>query len=249
MDNDSKIKKLALKSAYIIIIIVLIIAVIALIILKYNVEGEKNMPFKISSIILLSNAEGNQTEENSDYNWDTEIYQNNDVYINIEKNKNYKETEVIEKIIIENIKIDEMPKIGTIEFYRPSSDDLQTYNYKDEYKIKEKIEYIGDVKSDIKNLKISNQGSTLIFRVVNKTGKRYTSNDEEFEHNGKLLKKVDTTYEDIKTTISFDLIIKLESEVSFKTNIKLDLPVGDLIKEGSSSLEITDTSDFIFKRQ
>ena len=248
MDDKSKINKLILKSAYI-LIIVLIIAVIALIILKYNVEGEKNMPFKMSSIILLSSAEGNQDEENNEYNWDTEIYQNNDIYINIERNKNYKETEAIDRIIIDNIKLEESPRIGTIELYRPSNEDLQVYTYEDSYKIGDSIEYIGDVKSDIKNLKISNQGSTLIFRVVNKTGKRYSSNEEEFKHDGKLLNKVGISYEDIKATISFDLTIKLESDISFKTNIKLDIPVGDLIKEGSSSLEITDTRDFIFKRQ
>ena len=87
MDNKSKVNNLILKSAYITIII-LIIAVIALIILKYNVEGEKNMPFKLSSIILISNAEGYQEKENKEYLWDTEIYQINDIYLNIEKNKN-----------------------------------------------------------------------------------------------------------------------------------------------------------------
>jgi len=65
MDDNLKVNKLILKSAYI-TIIVLIIAVIALIILKYNVEGEKNMPFKLSSIILISSAEGYQKEENKE---------------------------------------------------------------------------------------------------------------------------------------------------------------------------------------
>ena len=95
--NDTKINKLILKSAYITIII-LIIAVIALIILKYNVEGEKNMPFKLSNIIVISSAEGYQESENKEYIWDAEIYQKNDIYLNIEKNINYKETEIIKSI-------------------------------------------------------------------------------------------------------------------------------------------------------
>ena len=49
MNDESKINKLILKAAYA-LIIVLIIAVIALLILKYEVEGEQNMPFKLSSI-------------------------------------------------------------------------------------------------------------------------------------------------------------------------------------------------------
>ena len=248
MNDESKISKLILKSAYI-VIIVLIITVIALLILKYQVEGEQNMPFKLSSIIIVSNAEGYQEKQNDDYRWDAEIYQNNDIYLNIEKNKNYKKIEAIKSIVIDNIKVNEESQVGTIEVYRPSSDNLQTYDYKEEYKITDKIEYIGGTESDIKNLKISNQGNTLIIRVLNKTGKRYTSNEEEFEHNGKLLDKVGITYEQIKTKISFDVTILLESDISFKANVELELPVGDIAKEGSSSLEITNTKNIVFKRE
>lgn len=248
MNDESKINKLILKSAYV-VIIVLIIAVIALLILKYEVEGEQNMPFKLSSIIIVSNAEGYQEKENKEYRWDTEIYQNNDIYLNIEKNKNYKKTEVIKSIVIDNVQINTAPQVGEIEIYRPSSDSMQTYSYKEEYKITDKIEYTGDAVSDIKNLKISNQGNTLIFRVLNKTGEKYTSNEETFEHNGKLLDKVGISYEEIKTGISFDLTIILESGISFKATIELELPVGDIAKEGSSSLEITNMKDIVFKRE
>lgn len=248
MNDESKINKLILKSAYI-VIIVLIITVIALLILKYQVEGEQNMPFKLSSIIIVSNAEGYQEKQNEHYRWDAEIYQNNDIYLNIEKNKNYKKTEAIKSIVIDNIQVNETPEVGTVELYRPSSDNLQTYDYKEKYKITDKIEYIGGTESDIKNLKISNQGNTLIIRSLNKTGKRYTSNEDEFEHNGKLLDKVGITYEQIKTKISFDVTILLESDISFKANVELELPVGDISKEGSSSLEITDTKNIVFKRE
>lgn len=248
MEDKAKINKLILKSAYI-IIIVLIAAVIALLILKYQVEGEKNMPFKLSSIIIVSNAEGHQEKENEDYRWDAEIYQNNDIYLNIEKNKNYKETEAIKSIIIDNIKIKQKPQIGEIEFYRPSKENVQTYSYEEEYKMGERTEYIGDTKSDIKNLKIANQGNTLMFRILNKTGKRYTSNEEVLEHNGKLLNKVGITYEQVKVKVSFDLTISLESEISFKANIELELPVGDITKEGSSNLEITNMKNIVFKRE
>ena len=204
MDDKSKINSLILKSAYV-VIIVLIIAVIALLILKYEVEGEQNMPFKLSSVIVVSNAEGYQEKQNKEYAWDVEIYQNNDIYLNIEKNKNYKETEIIKSVVIDNIKINEEPNIGTTEIYRPSTDSLQNYSYEEEYKIVDKIEYRGSTESDIKDLKISNQGNTLILRVLNKTGKRYTSNEEKFEHSGKLLDKVGITYEQIKSEIFYSI--------------------------------------------
>ena len=248
MDDKSKINKLILKSAYV-VIIVLIIAVIALLILKYEVEGEKNMPFKLSSIIIVSNAEGYQEEQNLEYKWDVEVYQINDIYLNIEKNKNYKETEVIKSIVIDNIQVNKIPQVGKIEIYRPSSDSFQTYSYKEEYRIEGKTEFIGDTSSDIKNLRISNQGNTIMFRILNKTGKKYKSNEEEFKHDGKLLEKVGINYEEMKSEIYFDLKIILESGISFKATVKLQLPVGDILKEGSSSLEITDMKNIVFKRE
>ena len=248
MDNKSKVNNLILKSAYV-TIIVLIIAVIALIILKYNVEGEKNMPFKLSSIIVISNAEGYQEKENKDYLWDAEIYQINDIYLNIEKNKNYKDEEIIKSIVIENIEIDKNPAVGSIEFYRIANEEKDLFNYSEEYKINDKLEYIGDTISDFKNLKISNQGNSLILRAVNKTGKKYTSNDEEFKHSGKLLEKVGIAYQQIKSKVSFDLVISLESEISFRAKVELELPIGDIVKEGASSLEIKDMKNIVFKRE
>lgn len=246
MNEESKLNKLILKGAYA-VIIVLIIAVIALLILKYEVEGEQNMPFKLSSILVLSNAEGYQESESKEYKWDTDIYQINDIYLNIEKNKNYKETEIIKSITIENVIVNEKPKVGEITFYRSASSDKNLFNYKEEYEINEKIEYIGDVKSDLSNLKISNQGGTIILRAVNKTGKEYTSNEKEFKHSGKLLSEAQILSEDIKSTVSFDLVINLESEISFRANIKLDLPVGDIMTEGYASSEITE--NIVFKRE
>ena len=248
MENKSKINSLILKSAYL-TIVVLIIAVIALIILKYNVEGEKNMPFKLSSIIVISNAEGYQEKENKDYLWDTEIYQINDIYLNIEKNKNYKDEEIIKSVVIENIEINEEPIVGNIEFFRASNEEKDLFSYSEEYKINDKVEYTGDTTVDLKNLKISNQGNTIILRAVNKTGKNYTSNDKELKHSGKLLEKVGISYEQIKGKVSFDLVISLESNIAFRAKIELELPIGDIIKEGAASLEIKDMKNIVFKRE
>lgn len=248
MEEESKLKKIIIKSAYV-LIIVLIISVVLLLIFKYNVEGEKNMPFKLSSIMIISNAEGFQIEENEEYRWDAEIYQNNDIYLNIEKNKNYKEVDSIKSVIIDNLKVTNYPEIGQISFYRPSNDDTKLFNYNEEYEIKNNVEYTGDINSDLKNLRISNQGNTIMIRAVNDLKKRYLSNDDYMEHNGKLLNKVSVNYEQVKAKISFDLIIKLESETAFKANIELELPVGDITKEGSSNLEISNMKNIIFKRE
>ena len=241
--DGSKVNKLILKSAYI-VIGVLIIAVIGLLILKYDVEGEKNIPFKLSSIIVISSAEGYQEKENPDYKWDAQIYQNNDIYLNIEKNKNDNDTELIKSIKIENIKINKKPEIGIFKFYRTSNIDL----YKEEYEIKDEIEYLGDLSTDLDNLKISNQGGTIIIRAINETDKKYTSNDKQLEHNGKLLEKINISYEQVKASIEFDLVINLESDLSYRAKIELELPTGNIVEQGFVSTEIKDMKNIVFKR-
>ena len=47
--------------------------------------------------------------------------------------------------------------------------------------------------------------------------------------------------------VSFDLVINLESEVSYKANIRLELPVGDILEQGYASEKITE--NIVFKRE
>lgn len=81
-----------------------------------------------------------------------------------------------------------------------------------------------------------------------KTYGEYSSEDEEISHNGTILSKVGLTYEEIKFEVSFDLSIELVSGTKFTGTIALELPTGDITTAGTSSLEKTDFSDVIFKR-
>ena len=83
-----KLNDLVNKKWFHIVIMVIILAVLMFIlgitILKYNVEGETNMPFKVSKISMVSTVNG-QDVENSDKKWDISVIQNNDIYVYIEK--------------------------------------------------------------------------------------------------------------------------------------------------------------------
>lgn len=247
MEENIRTKKI-IKRSIIAFILVLFIAIIALMILKYHVEGEQNMPFELSDLIVISTAEGYQEKESEENKWDVEVYQTNDIYLTIQKNKNYKEVETIKSIEIKNIKVDDAPKVGEISFYLPETEE-QTYNYNKENKIIDSIKFEGDIKSNISELKIANQGGNILFRVVNKTGKRYVSNEDELKHDGTLLEKVNLEQKDIKMQISFDIVINLESEISFVGNVKLELPSGDIATQGISSLDKSQIEDIIFKRE
>ncbi len=245
MEENIKIKKM-IKRSIIVFLLVLIIAIIALIILKYHVEGEQNMPFELSDLLVVSTAEGYQEKESVKNKWDVEVYQTNDIYLTIKKNKNYKEVEKIKSIEIKNIKIENEPAVGKVSFYLPEGEE-QSYQYSKA--IIDNAKFEGDVKSNISNLKIANQGGNILFRVVNKTGKRYVSNEDELKHDGTLLKQVNLQQEDIKTKISFEIVIHLESEVSFVGKVILDLPSGDITTQGISNLDKNQIEDIIFKRE
>ena len=229
----------------IITIIILIIAIIALLMLKYEVEGETDMPFKISKIIVVSSAEGNQESE-TDNNWEVDVYQNNDIYIDITKNN--KDTEIIKNIIINNFVVNEAPEVGEIVIYKAAEEGSRTFSYAEEDKISEEITFIGSDKTDSKNLEIANQGGLILFRISNNLNEKYISNEEELTHDGSLISKIEKTNEDIKFKISFDITINLESEKSFKATVNLELPLGDIIENGTESLEKTNMEDIIFKR-
>ena len=247
MEENFKFKK-AIKKIIAFFIVVLALGIVGLMILRYYVEGEKNMPFNLSELTVVSSAEGIKRDETNENNWNVDVYQTNDVYINIKKNKNYKETEVIKNIEIRNINIEQKPALGNVSIYIPS-DDNKTFNYKEEKKVNNEIKFEGDLKSDISNLKISNQGGTIIFRIINNIEKTYTSNDEELKHDGTLINKIGVNNSDIKFKISFDVIINLESDLSFVGKVNLELPIEDVTTNGVTSLNKENTKDIIFKRE
>jgi len=237
--NDKKIIKIGV----IVFILVLIIAIIGLIILKYEVEGENNMPFNISKIIVASSAEGIQND-NSEYKWDFTLVQNNDFRISIEKNDWYGKDEIIEKIILDNFNVDkEKSKI-----YMPTVEEGKTFENSEKYVVKNSLEYVGDTATDIKNLKIANQGSTVLFRHSNMNLGTYQSNDDEqIEHSGRILGKANVNVENINNQVSFDLTIVTNAH-SYKANISIELNLDNLINNGVVSFEKTDCSDIVFKR-
>ena len=87
MDKD-RIQKL--KFIIAIFIIVLVVAFVIFRIIKYQTEGEKNMPFNLSKIIVVSTAQKEDISQENEQNniWNFNIIQTNDVYISMERNKN-----------------------------------------------------------------------------------------------------------------------------------------------------------------
>lgn len=244
-----KIKYLMSTKAFHICMVIVMISVIffalGIIVLKYNVEGETNMPFNLNKITIISSQEGIDKEAGEN-RWAFDISQNNDIYLYIEKNKNYTEQEAIKSIVIDSINV-EKEQQENIKFYKPNSSEIGGIFSNTEENEIQTIEYTGGMESNLKNLEISNQGGVVVFRYANDKIAEYISNEEEINHN-ELLKKIGITEEQLKANINFDLTIKVESGKEYKANISLEMPIQGLIEKGTTSKEITDLKDIVFKR-
>ncbi len=237
------------KALYIsVLLIIIALIVVFFIMYKYTVEGEAIPPFQISKMVVVSSAK-TQDIEIVENGYSTKVVQNNDIKIAIEKNPEYKKEAIIRKITINNIQIDKKNSIGNIEIYRPSQEENKLYEYQEQYKIKDKIEYEGaqETYSKGEKLQIANQGGIIDFSVIlNDLGTtNYTEN--ELNVDGTLLKNMGISNEQISFEMKFDLIVELENDIKLKTKITLDLPTGNILEEGIETLEQTDMKT-IFKR-
>ena len=236
-------KKKIFERIAVISVITIITVVVLLLMLKYEVEGETNMPFELTKIIVVSSAEG---VENTEDRLNLSLVQINDIYLQIEKNENVKKENSIKSVIIEKFYINEASKIGKGKFYRPSPNAREIFEFNDEY-ITNKIEYIGKEQSNIKELEIGNQGGIIGIRYsLNELGQYNIQ--EQVNHDGTLLNNLNIDINELYSKISFDIIIELNSGVKYKSNIVLDVPAGNILEEGICRQEQTNLEKIVFKR-
>ncbi len=246
MITEKKKQTIKLMIAIAILAIILILVLMAMI--KYEVEGEQNMPFKLSKIIIVSNAEGIENKTENELKWDFDIFQNNDVSFYIDSNTE-DENLLIKSVTIDNIQILKAPQKGEIKVYMPNSKAGRLYNYEDQYLVNDSLQYKGASQSSPTELEIGSKGGTTWICFNNMGIANYTSNEakEEIRQDGTWLKKLQIEKEEIEFTVSFDYTIET-TKTKYKANITLDFPAGDISEDGRSSLEKTDMSDIIFKR-
>lgn len=269
-------RKQKIKFSVIISIIAIIIFVALFMVVRYQVEGEKNMPFNLGKIIVISsastspdtdvqennvdaeangeaeNAENVETEANvqeeENYLWEEKVIQTNDVYIYLDKNENFKEDEVIKNVRIENIQILKNVNLGKIQVYMPNSLDDELYKYTNDFLVNSTLTYKGASVDNKKTLEIGNQGGCICLSFANVGVGVYKSNEDEvIEQGAFILEKMNVADEDLKFKVSFDLIIEV-SDKSYKGTVTLDLPAGDVVGKKESHVEITDFENVIFKR-
>lgn len=242
MEKNKIIKKCAFFA-----VLAIIILFVILIMLKYQVEGEKELPYKLSKILLVSTVDG-KANEDSENLWNIDVTQTNDIYIYIDSDGITKET--IKEISLENFNLVKAPQKGSIQILRPTSDLDNLYSNSVQNYLNDKIVYQGAKLDDMKSLEVSNNGGVVGFRLaLNELGK-FISNDETVEviYDGRLLSNLGVSLEEIKLTLNFDIIITTNENISYKGTLSLDMPTDEIIEKGASKIEVTDFSDIVFKR-
>lgn len=242
---QNKRKKIIHISILITIIVILIFSfVIAMVF--YNIEGEKKLPFNVSKISIVSSVEGIDKDIEG-YSNAKDINQNNDIYIYIEKNENYNETEVIKDITIDNFNINSVYSSENYAIYKPSQTAVDMFENVDENKV-DTLTFNGELQSNLKNMQISNQGGIIVFRYANLNVSEYLSNENIELTNKDLLRLTNVDENNLKASITFDLTINLESDVSFKTTITVDVPISGIVEQGETHEENVDIGEIKFKR-
>lgn len=227
-------------------IIVLILIIAGIIMLRYQVEGETNLPFELSKMIVVSTAESNEIEAAADTKWNFNVNQYNDIYLEIQKNDEYTKNTSIKNITFENFVIEKNSGAENIKLYRANSEGKVVED--EAHLVGSSLTYKGEKETNLDELKISNQGSIILLRSVNQNVCEVRSNDEEIVHDGTLLAKGNANSEDLNYKLSFDIIIETSRNIKYKGTITIDLPTGDVQTQGKTQLEKTDFSDVIFKR-
>lgn len=229
-----------------IIIIAIAVTVIAITMLKYSVEGEKDMPYVVKQMVTISTANGKNipTEENK---WNIDIYQNNDIYIEIVRNTKYKTNEVLKNIKIESIQV-EPTGAYTPKVYIPDIKSTNMFEYIQENEISKEISYTIESSQNIKERKITTEGGILALSICIPELGKYQGNEEKMTYDGTLLKKIGITKQDITTNVKFNLIIETESSKKYKAEIEVTLPEEDITQIGIDKKENTTLENIIFKR-
>ena len=83
-------RKETIKLIIAVTILALVLLGVAIAMIKYEVEGETNMPFTLKKIQTISSAEATTKSENPEnYKWKIDINQYNDIYIELQNSHHW----------------------------------------------------------------------------------------------------------------------------------------------------------------
>lgn len=242
-------KKKVIKKYIFLFFVFFIILTSIFIMIRYQVEGETQMPYNLNQIVIKSTLGSKNLD--GDSLWNIELLQDNDIYIYINKGENKHEDIKIEKVSIENIKFEGVDNSENIKILLPTGNSIDNIyvNSTKDYK-NEKIEFLGSNVDSLDKHEICEDGGMIAFRVENSNIGTYTSDkDKEIKYDSTLLEKAKISEESLKFKIYFDLIIETTAGVKYKTTLNYEMPIDTFKESGTNTRVIEDFSNVIFKRE
>ncbi len=235
-----------IKKIIFVVIILLVIAASIYIMYRYSIEGEKEMPFSLERVLIVSTVDGKVNDDPNNI-WNIGVTQVNDIFIYI--NKTTDENRTIKDIKFQNFEIKKKPKMGKVSLLLPTDDMPRLYDKSQEDYMGKEFSYVGGKIDNLKDQEIANTGGVLGFRFsLNNLGNFVSSENGEVIYDGRLLSNLGLTIEDIAFSVGFDIIITTDKNVSYQSKMYLDLPIETVIEEGSSNKSITNFDGMVFKR-
>ncbi len=216
---------------------------------QYEIEGEKNMPFEVEKILVISGADASEKETNEEnMKWNVDINQFNDIYVLFKKNDANNKGERISEVRVENLVVKNAPKKGEIKMYKPSEDENKKFEYNENSAVDGKLVFTGDDETKNSSLKISREGGTIKVRIANtKIGEFVSNEGEEIQYDGTLIAKASSTIEDLKADIKFDIVL-VTDKLTYRATIETEIPVGNIVESGVSQKNI-EVKNIVFKRE
>ena len=243
--EKGKIKQ-AIKKYIFISFLVFAIIISILLMIKYSVEGEKELTLELKEIAIKSSigAKDNEGEEL----WNLILQQDNDIYIYFNKNEQMESK--VETIKIENLTVERNEEIGEIAVYLPTSNDVKTnYQNSTENYYGKTIEYAASIIDNMEKQQFNENGGMIAFRISNEEIGTYISNEgEEVQYNKDLLEKAEISQADIKLKVSFDLILEVSEKEKYKGTIELELPAENFEQSGVVTKKLDNFENVVFKR-
>lgn len=242
---ESEKKKKVIKKYLFIAFLLIAISVSILLMVKYNVEGEKNLPIELNEIVIRSTiyAQSNNAENILE----SSVEQDNDIFITFENND--KVDSKVDSIRIENMKIEKKNELGTIKVLKPTSNEKLNYfqNSSEDYSGKA-LEYFANTFDNLERQEFAQDNGTIAFRISNQNLGTYVLTEDGVRYNENLLEQLGTSSEEIKLDVTFDVVLVVSDSEKYKGTVKIELPADSFGENGIVTKSITDFGDVVFKR-
>jgi hypothetical protein len=244
MEKESKTR--ALKKYLFVTFIFIAIIISIFLMVRYGVEGEKNLPIELKEITIISSIYAQSNNEENKL--ESTVEQENDIYISFKDNP--KLDSKVELIRIENLRIKKSSEIGSIKILKPTSNEKLKYfqNSTQDYS-GQTLEYSANTSDNMEKQQFYQDGGTIAFRISNQgLGNYVLTEGEQVSYNGKLLEKLGASSDDIKLNATMDIVLIVDKNEKYKGTISIELPAGEFNENGIVTKQITDFKNVIFKR-